>query len=222
MRRVIIPTALAIATFATFANASTSASYAALDRRSSAACITASGLANANVGPVTRFSDRLNIDTRTVTVTYSQPHMAGASATMLCLYNRSTRRVETQQMTDVPRTASVGQIKDVWWRATHFGGADVVANTVKLMLGSDGKIGGNSSCNNFSVNYTLTGDQLRVYPGMIGTRMACPANIMEQDAQFRSILSAATSAIVHSDGTLSLTAPDGGVLRFTLMQAPSN
>ena len=213
MTRTLLLCGLVATTFGSFANASTPASYAALDRRTSAACIIASGLANATVGPVTRFSDRFLMDVRTVTGTYPQPHMQGASATMLCLYNRNTRRAEAQQMADVPRAASVAQIKDVWWRATDIGGAGVVATNVRLMLGSDGKVNGNSSCNNFSANYTISGGDIRVYPGMIGTRMACPDNIMQQDTQFRSILNAATSAVVHGDGTMSLTGP-GGVLRF--------
>ena len=221
MTRTIFICALVATNFASFANASTPASYAALDRRTSAACMTASGLANATVGPVTRFSDRFLVDVRTVTGNYPQPHMRGASATMLCLYNRSTRRAEVQQMADVPRAASIAQIKDVSWRATDIGGALVLSTNVRLMLGSDGKVTGNSSCNNFSANYTISGGDIRVYPGMIGTRMSCPANIMEQDTQFRAILNAATSAIVHGDGTMSLTGPSG-VLRFALAPTITN
>ncbi len=90
------------ATLVTAANAATTGSYAALDRQTSAACIAASGLRAATVGPVVRFSDRFLMDVRTVTGTYPQPHMKGAKGTMLCLYNRRTKRAETQEMTPAP------------------------------------------------------------------------------------------------------------------------
>jgi len=79
------------------AAASTTASYAALDKRSAAACVTAAGLKRSKIGPAVRFSDTLLIDARVVTGTWPQKHMKGASATMLCLYHRKTGAVEVQE-----------------------------------------------------------------------------------------------------------------------------
>ena len=84
------------------AHASTSASYTALDRQTSAACIAASGLRAATVGPAIRFSDSFLMDARTVTGTYPQPHMKGAKGKMLCLFNRKTKKAEAQEMAPAP------------------------------------------------------------------------------------------------------------------------
>ena len=90
---------LALALFAVTAPAvaSTPASYAALDRRSAAACVKAAGLKRSKIGPAVRFSDTLLIDVRTVSGIWPQRHMKGARAEMLCLYNRRTGVVETQE-----------------------------------------------------------------------------------------------------------------------------
>ena len=117
MTRSFLLSGFLAATLVTAANAATTRSYAALDRQTSAACIAASGLRAATVGPVVRFSDRFLMDVRTVTGTYPQPHMKGAKGTMLCLYNRRTKRAETQEMTPAPVAA--GDVKHIWWRGTH-------------------------------------------------------------------------------------------------------
>lgn len=85
------------------AHASTAAADAAVDKASSAACLKAAGLKNASVGPATRFSDAVLMDARTVTGTWPQPHMKGAKATMLCLYNRRERTAEAQEVRSAAR-----------------------------------------------------------------------------------------------------------------------
>lgn len=189
--------------------------YAALEKRTAAACIAASGLRDGRVGPTVRFSDTVMIDARFVTGAYPQAHMKGEKATMLCLYNRKTKRVETQEAVAMDETApptSGMAIKDVWWRADDIGGRGMVTGgDVKLMLGSDGKIGGKSGCNNYSVNYALTGTKLIVYPPMIGTRMMCAADVMAQEALFQKLLGEATGAAVLPNGTMLVTGPNGSI-----------
>ena len=200
------------------AHASSNAAYATLDKRSAAACIRASGFQNGKAGPSVRFSDATMIDARLVTGTYPQAHMKGAKGTMLCLYNRKTRRAETQEapapIAESGPPAPGCAIKDVWWRAEDIGGRGVVASAdVKLMFGSDGKIGGKSGCNNYAVNYALTGTKLKVYPPMIGTRMMCPADVMAQEALFEKMLGEATGAAVLPNGKMLVTGPSGA-MRF--------
>ena len=214
MRRSLIFLSLTVATMAFPASAATPRSYAALDRQTSAACIVASGLRNATVGPVVRFSDTVMMDVRTVTGTYPQAHMRGAKGEMLCLYNRRTKRAETQETAMPPGPVASMSVKDVWWQGIDIDGRPVRTNAVTLMFGSDGKIGGKSACNNYSVNYTLTGSDLRVFPGMIGTRMACRPPVMAQEEQFRMLLGSATSAVVQADGSLVVMTPNRQSLRF--------
>ena len=214
MTRILVFSALLASVFAAPLQASTPRAYATLDRKTSAACSAASGLRSTSVGPVVRFSDNFLMDARTVTGTYPQSHMKGATGTMLCLYNRRTKRAEVQEMAPAVQPVAGTDIKDVWWRGTAIAGCAVGSSPVTLMFGSDGKIGGKSACNNYSANYMLTGSELRVYAGMIGTRMACPANVMAQETQFRDVLAAATLAKLQSDGTLMIAAPNGQSLRF--------
>lgn len=222
MNRLRLTFAILATAFAVPAYASTPSSYAALDRQTSAACVAASGLRNADVGPAMRFSDLFLIDARTVTGTYPQHHMKGAQGTMLCLYNRRTKRAEVQEMTSSVQPATNVVMKDVWWRGIDIGGRPVGSSPVTLVFGSDGKIAGKSACNNYSANYLLTGSELRVYPGMIGTRMACPPSIMAQENQFRTILAAATSAKIQSDETLVMATPDGQSLQFVRAPEATN
>ena len=222
MTRILVFSALLASVLAAPLQASTPGAWAALDRQTSTACSAASGLRSATVGPVVRFSDRFLMDARIVTGTYPQSHMKGATGTILCLYNRRTKRAEVQEMASAEQPVAGTDIKDVWWRGTAIAGSTVGSSPVTLMFGSDGKISGKSACNSYSANYMLTGSELRVYAGMIGTRMACPADVMAQETQFRDVLAAATSAKLQSDGILLLTTPNGQSLRFARTTETAN
>jgi heat shock protein HslJ len=218
MTRMLILSSLLAATLAVPSHGATPASYAALDLKTSTACIAASGFKDATIGAPLRFSDRFLMDARTVTGTYPQAHMKGATGTMLCLYNRRTKRAETQEMVMPQQPLASNEMKDIRWRATDMGGASVRQSAITLMFGSDGKITGKSACNNYSANYSLSGNDLRVYPGMIGTRMACPPDVMAQETQFRKMLAAASSAKIQADGMMTIAGPGGQVMTF--MRAP--
>jgi heat shock protein HslJ len=148
---------------------------------------------------------------------WPQAHMKGAQANMLCLYNRRTGRAETKEVTarTYPTPAAEAQIKDLWWRAEDVGGGGVIDDArVTLQFGSDGKVAGKSGCNNYSVNYTLSGSALKVDPPMIGTRMMCPPALMALEAKLRKLLSGATEVVVRPGGRLMLRGADGQSLRF--------
>lgn len=197
--------------------AATPESWAKVDRASQAACVKAANLTDATVGPPTRYSDGFLIEARVVEGTWPQPHMKGAKARMLCLYNRKTKRVEVQELADAVMTtpSPVAAIRDIWWRAEDIGGRGIIDRSeVTLMLGSDGKIGGKSGCNNYSANYQITGEALKVYPPMIGTRMACPPALMRQETQYRSLLETASSLRVTPEGMLLITSAGGATSHF--------
>lgn len=207
-------TAVAVLSFTAPALAATPESYAKLDKASEAACIKAANLGSATVGPAIRFSDRTGVDARVVSGTWPQPHMKGARAKMLCLYNRKTKRTDVQELAEPVMTATVA-VKDVWWRAEDIGGKGVIDNSeVTLMLGSDGKVGGKSGCNGYSANYQMTGDALKVYPPMIGTRMMCAPALMNQEQAYRSLVEAAQSVKVTPEGALVITSAGGATSRF--------
>jgi heat shock protein HslJ len=196
------------------ATAATPDAWAKLDKASEAACLKAANLGTATVGPPIRYSDRTGIDARVVTGIWPQPHMKGAKAKMLCLYNRKNKRVEVQELAE-PVIKQAAAVKDVWWRAEDIGGKGVVDNSeVTLMLGSDGKVGGKSGCNGYSANYQLAGDSLKVYPPMIGTRMMCPPALMNQEQAYRSLIETAQSVSVTVEGALILSSAGGATIRF--------
>jgi hypothetical protein len=177
--RIFVVTSL----MATPALASTPNAWAKLDKASEAACLAAAKLTGGKVEAPIRYSDKTAIDARIVEGSRPQPHMKGAKARMLCLYNRKTKRVEVQELADA-KPAVVVAVKDVWWRATEIGGAGLVSGSeVTMMLGSDGKVGGRSGCNGYSAGYRLEGEAMKLLSPVIGTRMACAPALMTQEAR---------------------------------------
>lgn len=206
--------AAAVAITAAPTLAATPDSYAQPDKASEAACLKAANLGSAIIGPPIRYSDRSGIDARVVTGTWPQPQMKGAKAKMLCLYNRKTKRVEVQELAE-PIVKAALLVKDVWWRAEDIGGRGIIDNSeVTLMLGSDGKVGGKSGCNGYSANYQLSGDALKVFPPMIGTRMMCAPALMNQEQAYRSLIETAQSVSVTAEGALVITSAGGATSRF--------
>jgi heat shock protein HslJ len=195
------------------ATAATPDAWAKVDAASASACLKAANLGGAMAGPPTRYSDRFLIDVRVVEGTWPQPHMKGAKAKMLCLYNRKSKRAEVQELTEPLKP--VASVKDIWWRAEDIGGTGVVDNSeVTLMFGTDGKIGGKSGCNGYSANYQITGETIKVLPPMIGTRMLCPPALMTQERSFRALIEQAQSFTMTPEGALIVNSADGVTSRF--------
>jgi heat shock protein HslJ len=194
-------------------HASTPDNWAKLDATTQAACAKASGLTSTTVSPSVRFSDKLLVDARVIEGVWPQPHMKGARASMLCVYNRKTKHVEVQEMADIPKPAPT--LKDVWWQAEDIGGKGIIDRSdVTLMLGSDGRIGGKSGCNGYSASYQITDDKLKITSPLIGTRMACAPALMNQEQSFQKLVETAVSFAISPDGNLILQSADGAISRF--------
>lgn len=114
-----------------------------------------------------------------------------------------------------PAPAGGPAIVDTLWSAESVAGeAPAMGAPFLLMLDSGGHASGKSGCNNYSARYQLDGTKLTVHPPMIGTMMACPAAIMEQETTFRAVLESASTATIDTGGKLVVTAADGRALRF--------
>ncbi len=112
-------------------------------------------------------------------------------------------------------------VVDTTWAAEALAGqTPAPGGRFQLILGSDGRIGGRSGCNNFSARYELKDGAFKVYPPMIGTKMACPEAVMAQESLFTSVIETATSAAVGADGKLTVTGADGRALRFSAAAPP--
>jgi heat shock protein HslJ len=85
----------------------------------------------------------------------------------------------------------------------------------RLVLGTDGRLSGHTSCNVMNGPYTLSGDKIKI--GAIATtRMACGPQLLEQEDRILTALELAATARVRPDGLLELRDADGrGVLRAT-------
>lgn len=198
---------------ATPSYAATPDSWAKLDAATQAACIKVSGLTNATASPPIRFSDKLLMDARVIEGVWPQPHMKGARASMLCLYNRKTKQVEVQELATPPKPAPA--LKDVWWQAEDIGGKGIIDRSdITLMIGSDGKIGGKSGCNGYSASYQITDDKLKITSPLIGTRMACAPALMNQEQNFQKLIETAVSITISPEGALILQSADGATIKF--------
>ncbi len=196
------------------ANASAPDAWMKVDKASEAACLKAVNLTGATVGPPTRYSDRFPVDARIVEGIWPQPHMKGAKARMLCLYNRKSKRAEVQELAE-PVVKPVASVKDIWWRAEEISGKGIVANSeVTLIFGTDGKIGGKSGCNGYSANYQITGDAVKILPPMVSTRMMCTPALMIQELSFHALIEQAQSFAITPDGALIVTSSGGATSRF--------
>ena len=102
LRRPSIVATVAVASAAAFmaigpASASSPAAWAQHDKDTQQACAAASELNNPVVHPkAVLFDDTVGMDARLVTGTLKPPHMKGAKAVMLCLYDRRARRAQVQ------------------------------------------------------------------------------------------------------------------------------
>ncbi len=95
MRSLAIALPLLISTAAP-SFASSSAAWAAHNTAVRNACAKASGLAGAAASAPVHFSDRNGQDVVLVTGRYTQRFMKGKQGTMLCLYDRRSKRAEAQ------------------------------------------------------------------------------------------------------------------------------
>ncbi|WP_426166832.1 hypothetical protein [Sandarakinorhabdus sp. DWP1-3-1] len=97
-RLTLVAAAVATPMLAAPASASTDAAMARGMAQAGRACLKASELKNAAiVGEPILFSDATGKTAILVTGRWRPAHMRNARATMLCLYDRSTRRAETQE-----------------------------------------------------------------------------------------------------------------------------
>ena len=104
------------------------------------------------------------------------------------------------------------------WMLATLGGNPPVANTAAtLNFGTDGKAGGNDSCNAFGGSYTVDGNSLK-FSALIGTLIACEEPIMKQADAFRKALEQTAQFAVAGD-TLTLSDASGSALATFMKQS---
>jgi heat shock protein HslJ len=95
------------------------------------------------------------------------------------------------------------------WVVEDVAGKGIVDRSrATLNFGPDGRVYGRGSCNNYTAQYTLTGEGLTVSKAA-GTMMACAPAFMEQEALLLGLLADVRAFDVRDDGALVLRAGDG-------------
>lgn len=101
-------------------------------------------------------------------------------------------------------------LQDTEWRIETINGQPVVEGSkATLRFGADGRLSGNSSCNNLMGGFTVDGQTLSI-PQPAGTMMFCePAAVMKQEAALLAALPQVRQYSIEGD-LLTLGTADGG------------
>ncbi|MCB0195939.1 MAG: META domain-containing protein [Anaerolineae bacterium] len=113
-----------------------------------------------------------------------------------------------------------------WIVTSYNNGQEAVVNTMTdteltANFGTDGRITGNSGCNNYSAGFTVDGNNITIEQGL-STMMACiePEGVMDQEQEFLAALASAATYQITGNTMQMRTADDA--LAATFMRAPAS
>ncbi len=96
------------------------------------------------------------------------------------------------------------------WVVEDINGGGVIDNSrASLTFGDDSRVSGRGSCNNYSAEYTLTGEGLS-FSRAAATLRACAPALMDQERKFFDTLAKVSRFSINETGALILTTPEGG------------
>jgi heat shock protein HslJ len=78
------------------------------------------------------------------------------------------------------------------WSLVSIGGSPVLVSESTSMQFEKGRLTGSDGCNRYTTSYSADESRMKIGPMIAGTRMACPAPIMEEATTFISILGLTT------------------------------
>jgi len=198
--------------------ASTPQSWVELDARSEAECARVAGLADAKVGAPMRFGDDLGIDVRVVTGTVLNAGQDAEPIAMLCAFHRGSARVEAVEAPEAALLTALPaapEIRGITWRAEDIGGGGIIdSSRATLVLGVDGSVSGNASCNAYAGRYTLDGAALAVAGLAPARERTCAPSLLHQESRFLEVLGAVQRVELLPTGALLLSGSDGQTLRL--------
>jgi heat shock protein HslJ len=199
-------------------SASTPQAWGELDARSAAECSRLAGLADPKVGTPVRFGDELGIDVRVVTGIARKARHDAEPVAMLCTIHRGSGRVEVVEVSEAAMLTALPdapEIRDITWRAEDIGGGGIIDRSrATLVLGADGGVSGNASCNAYSGRYNLDGGALAVSGLVLVRERTCAPALLHQESRFLDVLGAVHRVELLPTGALLLSGPDGQSLRF--------
>ncbi|MFT3851267.1 MAG: META domain-containing protein [Ilumatobacteraceae bacterium] len=135
----------------------------------------------------------------------------GATTTAASSTAESTAAPTTAAAASTPSADSL-TLEGVTWTLSDetdlgvdLAGVDVTARFL------EGRVAGNSGCNQYAGTYVLSGEKLTISPNVAGTMMACPAPQSAVEAAFLKALPTVASSTIDGD-TLTLEDKSGAAV----------
>jgi len=134
------------------------------------------------------------------------------------LWNKGTQATVSIQGKTLPECVESSALAagDTTWVLETLNKDAIVGNgRITIRFGEDGRVSGNSGCNNYTGSYTREGEKLEIAKNMVSTRRACLSDIVTtQEVKFLTTLSAMTSYTKDEAGALILSNAAGQELVF--------
>jgi heat shock protein HslJ len=112
-------------------------------------------------------------------------------------------------------TPAVPEIRGITWRAEDIGGSGIIDRSrATLVLGADGSVSGNASCNAYSGSYTLDAGLLAIGELSLASEKSCAPSLLNQERRFLEVLGAVRRVELLPTGALLVSGTDGLSLRF--------
>lgn len=100
------------------------------------------------------------------------------------------------------------------WIVEDLAGKGIIDSShISIIFMDENRVGGSSSCNRYSGEYTLEGSKFSVGDNLASTRMACAPALMNQEDVFLKLLLNVDQARFGDNGELLLTTPEGDAIR---------
>jgi putative lipoprotein len=119
-----------------------------------------------------------------------------------------TVRYSPDAVSASPSVEVTPPLLDTLWAVTSIAGTPVLSETkVTFAIAADYRAGGHGGCNNYFTEASFAGQPLSFGP-VVGTKMACASNVMEQEAALFAALQATVGYRQTADA-LQLLDPEG-------------
>lgn len=101
------------------------------------------------------------------------------------------------------------------WQVESIGGKSVIPDSdITIGFTDQGRVYGGASCNRYQGGWSAEGNHLE-FSHMAATRMACAAELMDQEDRFLKLLSEAEVYELEADGKLILETASGQMIKAT-------
>jgi len=119
----------------------------------------------------------------------------------------------TRETVSTPAASSPTLLIGSEWTVVEIGNRGIIAHSPTLIFGEDGRVSGDTSCNNFNAPYMLKGANLSFGHAVVTRRACITEGVMEQEGRFLDIFGKVARFEIASSGELILHTDDGRTMR---------